>query len=71
MASKTTYDAAKECFAHYGVDTEKAIEQLAKISISLHCWQGDDVVGFEVTGGSGGGIMATGNYPGRHEHRTN
>jgi len=65
MASKTTYDAAKECYAHYGVDTEKAMEQLAKISISLHCWQGDDVGGFEVTGSAGGGIMATGNYPGR------
>jgi len=65
MPSKTTYDAAKECYAHYGVDTEKAMEQLAKISISLHCWQGDDVGGFEVTGSAGGGIMATGNYPGR------
>jgi L-rhamnose isomerase len=65
MASKTTYDAAKDCFAHYGVDTEKAMEQLAKISISLHCWQGDDVGGFETTGSAGGGIMATGNYPGR------
>jgi L-rhamnose isomerase len=65
MASKTTYDAAKDCFAHYGVDTEKAMEQLAKVSISLQCWQGDDVGGFEVTGAAGGGIMATGNYPGR------
>ena len=43
---QTVYDAAKECYAHYGVDTEKAMEQLAKVSISLQCWQGDDVSGF-------------------------
>ena len=66
MASKTTYDAAKDCYAYYGVDTEKAMERLAKISISLQCWQGDDVGGFENTAtGSKGGCVATGAYPGK------
>jgi L-rhamnose isomerase len=46
-------------------DTEKAIAQLKKIPISLHCWQGDDVGGFESTGGASGGIQTTGNYPGK------
>ena len=60
------YDSAKEAFAEWGVDTEMAISQLTTIPISMHCWQGDDVVGFEPkTGTSGGGIQATGNHPGR------
>ncbi|GGX50857.1 L-rhamnose isomerase [Tateyamaria omphalii] len=60
------YNSAKEAFAEWGVDTEAAISQLTTIPISMHCWQGDDVVGFEPkTGTSGGGIQATGNYPGR------
>lgn len=60
------YAAAKEVYAQYGVDTEKAMQQLKEVPISLHCWQGDDVAGFESSDGlSGGGIMATGNYPGR------
>ena len=47
-----------------GVDTEKALKKLATIPISLHCWQGDDVGGFETTAGAlGGGLVATGNYP--------
>jgi len=61
-----TYQAARQRYAELGVDTEKAIKRLSKIAISLHCWQGDDVGGFESGEGlSGGGIMATGAYPGR------
>ena len=61
-----TYQAAHQRYAELGVDTERAIERLARIPISLHCWQGDDVGGFERHEGlSGGGIMATGAYPGR------
>jgi len=60
------YALAFETYAAYGVDTEKALSALAKIPISLHCWQGDDVGGFESGEGlSGGGIQATGNYPGK------
>jgi L-rhamnose isomerase len=61
------YQAAKDRYAEIGVNTDKVLEQLKQIPISIHCWQGDDVGGFEVTpdGTSGGGIMATGNYPGR------
>ncbi len=60
------YDTAKECYAELGVDTDGAIEKLSKIAISLHCWQGDDVGGFETSAGlSGGGMVATGNYPGK------
>ena len=61
-----SYDSAKAAFADWGVDTEAALARLAPIAISMHCWQGDDVVGFEAqTGTSGGGIQATGNHPGR------
>ncbi len=61
-----TYSLAKERYAEIGVDTEKAMERLGKVSISLHCWQGDDVGGFENPGGElSGGIAATGNYPGK------
>ncbi|MAM60444.1 L-rhamnose isomerase [Maritimibacter sp. UBA3975] len=61
-----SYQSAKDAFAEWGVDTETAIEALAHIPISVHCWQGDDVVGFEgQSGSSGGGIQATGNHPGR------
>ena len=60
------YEDAKECYATWGIDTDRAIKQLSDISISVHCWQGDDVVGFENKSGlSGGGIQATGNHPGR------
>ena len=60
------YEDAKEVYAAYGVDTEKAMTRLASIPISLHCWQGDDVGGFEnLDAASGGGIQATGNYPGK------
>ena len=60
------YESAKERFAALGVDTERAIETLSGISLSLHCWQADDVVGYENLGGAlTGGIQVTGNYPGR------
>lgn len=60
------YSLAQEHYAAMGVDTEAAMAKLATIPISLHCWQGDDVGGFENTGeGLSGGIAVTGNYPGR------
>ena len=59
------YEMAKERYAAIGVDTDKAIEQLEKQQISLHCWQTDDVMGFESNAGLSGGIQTTGNYPGR------
>ncbi len=66
---KQIYDAymlARERYAASGVDTEQALRTLAGISISLHCWQGDDVRGFESPeAGLGGGLAVTGNYPGR------
>jgi L-rhamnose isomerase len=61
-----TYDLAKAMFADWGVDTEAALTALSGVPISVHCWQGDDVGGFErKSGTSGGGIQATGNHPGR------
>ena len=59
------YEAAKALYAAHGIDTDKAIERLASIKISVHCWQGDDVQGFLFRGGElGGGLAVTGNYPG-------
>ena len=60
------YSIAKERYAQFGVDTTKALEQLARIPISIHCWQGDDVGGFGSGAGlEGAGIQATGTYPGK------
>lgn len=59
------YNEAAEMYKKYGVDTEKALEKLATIPISIHCWQGDDVMGFENGDSLSGGIQTTGNYPGR------
>ncbi len=59
------YQHAKTAFAKYGVNTDKALEALAKIPVALHCWQGDDVIGFDHDGPLTGGIQTTGNYPGR------
>lgn len=59
------YLAAKERYAALGVDTDRALETLDKTPISLHCWQADDVVGFERNEAASGGIQTTGNYPGR------
>ena len=66
MAINDTYEAARAQYAELGIDTEEALRKLAKIPVSLHCWQGDDVRGFENGGQDlSGGIQATGNYPGR------
>lgn len=59
------YEVAKERYAAIGVDTDKAIAQLEQIPVSLHCWQADDVVGFERNEALSGGIQTTGNYPGK------
>ena len=59
------YESAKQMYAKYGVDTEAAIEKLSKVSISMHCWQADDVLGFANNGPLTGGIQTTGNYPGK------
>ncbi len=59
------YLVAKERYAALGVDTDNALETLDKTPISLHCWQADDVVGFERNEAASGGIQTTGNYPGR------
>lgn len=59
------YTYAKQLYAGLGIDTDKAIEKLASIKISMHCWQGDDIGGFEGSGELTGGIAATGNYPGK------
>ncbi|HEX8295095.1 MAG TPA: L-rhamnose isomerase [Chthoniobacteraceae bacterium] len=63
----TPYTFAREAYAGHGVDTEAVLQQLAAVPVSLHCWQGDDVGGFENPGAglTGGGIQATGNYPGK------
>lgn len=60
-----SYQSAKEKYAKIGVDTEKALDTLKDISVSIHCWQGDDVGGFDSTDALSGGIQATGNYPGK------
>ena len=59
------YESAKELYAGLGVDTEEALRKLGRVKISMHCWQGDDVGGFENSGDLSGGIAATGNYPGK------
>ena len=59
------YTEAKEIYAKLGVDTEKAIETLKNVPIAVHCWQGDDVVGFDSKEALSGGIQTTGNYPGK------
>ncbi len=69
MATDTidnAYRIAKQRYAEYGVDTDIAMDRLRQIAVSMHCWQGDDVGGFETDEGlTGGGIMATGAYPGK------
>ena len=59
------YKIAKERYAEIGVDTDAALNILKDIPVSVHCWQADDVMGFEVDQGASGGILCTGNYPGR------
>jgi L-rhamnose isomerase len=67
MSVEQAYDLAKQRYAAFGIDTDAAIKKALALPISLHCWQADDVSGFETkpAGLDGGGIMATGNYPGR------
>jgi len=62
-----SYQLARERYAALGIDTDQAMSKLAGVPLSLHCWQGDDVAGFETSDASlsGGGIQVTGNYPGR------
>ena len=62
---KQAYDLAVERYAEFGIDVEKVLEKLNKVEISMHCWQADDVAGFESSGDLTGGIQATGNYPGK------
>ena len=59
------YEVARERYAAYGIDTEAVLAALQRVQLSLHCWQADDVTGFESTGSLTGGIQATGNYPGK------
>lgn len=59
------YEEAKKLYAAVGIDTDEAIKRLGEISLSMHCWQGDDVGGFESSDALSGGIQATGNYPGK------
>ena len=61
----TDYQSAKDVFARYGVDTDKVLETLSEIPVSLHCWQGDDVTGFDHDGPLTGGIQTTGHYQGK------
>ena len=65
MTGAEKYEAAKNKYQEIGVDTDAAIERLSKVPIALHCWQGDDVTGFDHKGPLTGGIQATGNYPGK------
>lgn len=62
---KKAYELAKESYAVYGIDTEKVLNQMQDFHLSMHCWQADDVAGFESAGDLTGGIQATGNYPGK------
>ncbi|MCM1193388.1 MAG: L-rhamnose isomerase [Butyrivibrio sp.] len=61
----TRFESAKEIYSSWGVDVEKAMERLAELPVSLHCWQGDDVIGFDHDGPLTGGIQTTGDYPGK------
>ena len=59
------YESAKKLYADFGIDTDAAIEKLSDITVSIHCWQGDDVGGFDSDDALSGGIQTTGNYPGK------
>ena len=61
----TRYESAKEMYASYGIDTEEVLATLQDVCISIHCWQGDDVTGFDNKETLSGGIQTTGNYPGK------
>ena len=59
------FDSAAEIYKNYGIDAQKAIDTLKNVTVSMHCWQGDDVVGFDTKESLSGGIQTTGNYPGK------
>ena len=61
----TRFESAKEIYASFGVDVEKAMAKLSDVAVAVHCWQGDDVIGFDHDGPLTGGIQTTGNYPGK------
>ncbi|MBK5502689.1 L-rhamnose isomerase [Peribacillus sp. TH14] len=66
MTIKEQYEAAKQAYANWGIDVDAALETLKHVPISIHCWQGDDIGGFEVNKSElSGGIDVTGNYPGK------
>ncbi len=65
MTTKQKYESAKEIYKNIGVNTGEVLERLKNVAISMHCWQGDDVAGFEGAGQLSGGIQATGNYIGK------
>ena len=65
MTTKERYESAREIYKAIGVDTDAAMEALKNIPVSMHCWQGDDVNGFEGAAQLSGGIQTTGNYPGK------
>src|SRR5271155_6217855 len=67
MTKNSPYSYAREIYSAHGVDTEAVLQRLGAVALSLHCWQGDDVGGFETPAAklSGGGIQTTGNYPGK------
>ena len=66
MTTAKSFSLAQERYAEWDVNVERALKTLSQISVSVHCWQGDDVAGFESFGGQlGGGLLATGNYPGK------
>lgn len=69
MSDNSRYLSAKEIYANYGIDTEKAIEKLLNTPISIHCWQGDDVIGFDNDSALSGGIQTTGNYMGKARNK--
>ncbi len=65
MNTKQRYEDAKSLYAKLGIDTDSALKELQDFSLSIHCWQGDDVTGFDQKGSLTGGIQSTGNYPGK------
>ena len=65
MTSRERYESAKKIYQKLGVDTEKALELLKEVPISMHCWQGDDVGGFDSKDSLNGGLQVTGSYPGK------
>lgn len=65
MTAEERYKEAKSRYAGIAVDTDRALDILKEIPVSMHCWQGDDVAGFDYDGPLTGGIQTTGNYPGR------